>query len=237
MSSGRALGTILVVGCFLLAAPLAAWAGSGSARVIPQGSLGLLDGQTEVQTIQSEIPAPDGQLFLCHGTCLIQSSGVQFVGQDEAVIALTETEEGLNLHVKRGRVDFAIKPNAPAVSLVTAHEVIGIQEAVFTAATQSRVTGTLQVNEQGSSLAVSQGALKVFAAGQEHFIQSGKAIQLAQATVTGGGTGGGGSEAGGVGTGAWIGPAVAGTVFAGAAVGAVVYHENQKDDDEPTSPF
>ncbi|MDZ7761854.1 MAG: hypothetical protein U5L00_16570 [Desulfovermiculus sp.] len=229
----RPLATVLVLCCFMLAGPLAAWAGPGSARIIPQGSLGLLEGDTEVQTIQSEIPAPDGQLFMCHGECLVQTQGLQFVAQDEAVFAVTDTQKGIELNVQKGKVDFAIKPDARSVSIVTAHDVIQIQETVFTASTQSVVSGSVVVTDTGSTLDVYQGGLRVLANGQPYSVQSGKSLQLAQAEVAGGGSGTGSGASGGT---RKIGATI-GTVIAGGAMVGVVAAAASDDDDEPTSPF
>jgi hypothetical protein len=103
------------------------------ARLIPAGTVSVLENGKEVNRFKSEMPMPQGLTMAVNGKCIIQSQSLQLVAQDEAVFALTEAESRYDLTVKSGRVDFAMRseqnpfPSYP-------HDLIRAERAIVPAA-------------------------------------------------------------------------------------------------------
>lgn len=206
----------------LTAAPT--WALAGVV-VDPNGTVSLLDNGREVRRIQSRMPVPDNHMMLCNGRCLVQMHGIQLVAENQAVFAVSEGSTHWDVTVKSGRVDFSVRPEAKLVTFRTPHDVLQLEEAVFQAASESLVRGTLVVTEQETRFALHEGTLRVKSRNGSQLVGAGHEIQLAQSQMApaagGAGTGAGAAAGAGAGAGTALGMGTGALIATGLSLGAM----------------
>lgn len=215
---------------FLLAALLLAQPLLAGPRLVPQGSVKLLDSGA---VVDKEMPAPAGMLMACSGQCYIEANGMQLMGSDKTVFAVHEERDRFSVMVQEGTVDFALSAETKPVEFTTPFDSINARPYMLPASSDSVARGTLQVTKERAVLTMTEGSLELINSAGQKLIHAGNSIVLAQAAVTGGGaasatTAGASFSAAGIAVGA-----------AGAAIigGAVVDTESNQDDDDEVSPF
>lgn len=175
---------VVGLAALFVAQPMLALAAS-PARLIPAGTVSVLENGKEVNRFKSEMPMPQGLTMAVNGKCIIQSQSLQLVAQDEAVFALTEAESRYDLTVKSGRVDFAMRSEAKPVSFHTPHDLIRAERAIVPAGGNGLVRGFITVTKDGTELSVQEGALQVVSSDGTQLIEPGHSIVLAQARMGG----------------------------------------------------
>lgn len=173
---------IVSLAALFVAQPMLATAGS-SARLIPAGSVRVMDNGKEVNNFKSEMPMPQGLTMAVNGKCIVQSQSLQLVAQDQAVFALNEAESRYDLTIKSGRVDFAMRPEAKPVSFHTPHDLIQSEQAIVPAGNAGLVRGFVTVSEEKTELSIQEGALQVMSSDGTQLVQPGHSIVLAQARL------------------------------------------------------
>lgn len=211
----------------LLAQPLFA---DSPARLVPQGSVKLLDSGT---VVDKEMPAPAGTLMACNGQCYIEANGLQLMGSDKTVFAVHEEGDKFIVMVQEGNVDFSLSANAKPVEFKTPFDSLDAKPHMVPTGSESVVRGTLQVNKERAVLTLTQGSLELTNSDGQKLIRAGNSLVMTQAAV-GGAAGGTAVSAGTAGT--------AGLIVAGggaAAIGGAVAstESNDDDDDDEVSPF
>ena len=173
---------IVSLAALFVAQPMLATAGS-SARLIPAGSVRVMDNGKEINNFKSEMPMPQGLTMAVNGKCIVQSQSLQLVAQDQAVFALNEAESRYDLTIKSGRVDFAMRPEAKPVSFHTPHDLIQSEQAIVPAGNAGLVRGFVTVSEEKTELSIQEGALQVMSSDGTQLVQPGHSIVLAQARL------------------------------------------------------
>lgn len=175
---------IVALAALLAASPLPVMAGN-SVRIIPAGSVRIMDNGKEVNSFKSEMPMPQGLMMAVNGKCIVQSQSLQLLAQDQAVFSLSEGESRYDLTVKSGRVDFAMRSEAKPVSFHTPHDLIRSEQAVVPAGDKGVVRGFITVSDKGTELSVQEGALQVVSSDGTQWVQPGRSIVLARAGMEG----------------------------------------------------
>jgi hypothetical protein len=214
---------------FLLAALLLAQPLLAGPRLVPQGSVKLLDSGA---VVDKEMPAPAGMLMACSGQCYIEANGMQLMGSDKTVFAVHEERDRFSVMVQEGTVDFALSAETKPVEFTTPFDSINARPYMLPASSDSVARGTLQVTKERAVLTMTQGSLELTNSDGQKLIHAGNSIVLAQAVV-------GGGTAATTTTGASFSAAGAAVAGGGAAIigGAVADTESNKDDDDEVSPF
>lgn len=177
---GSVIFTALLIGCCTLAI-----AGEPVARLIPGGMVSMVVDGKEVNRFKSEVPLPDGLLMVGEGNCVVQTRGLQLMVHDKSVFALSESAKNWNLTIRKGHVDFALRADAKPVTFRTPHDVLETRQAMVKASTAGLVRGYIEVTETGTSLVVTDGALKATGSKGTQIIEAGNGIRLAIANPPG----------------------------------------------------
>jgi hypothetical protein len=197
------LATAILVAQPLLAAP----------RLVPQGSVKMIDSGI---VVDKEMPVPAGMLMACTGQCYIEANGLQLMGSDKTVFAVHEEAELFSVMVQEGTVDFALRADSKPVEFKTPFDSMTGKPYLIPASTDSVVRGTLQVSDDKAVLTMTQGSLELTNAQGQKLVHAGSAIVLAQAVTDGANT------SGTAGTGLTTTQIVTGAVAVGAvAAGAI----------------
>lgn len=222
---------LLLVGA-LVFQPLLAVAGPG-ARLIPNGNVSLLKDGNEVTQFKSEMPLPDGLLMVSKGSCVVQSSGLQFVAQDQAVFGLSESFDRWNVTIKSGRVDFAMRGDAKLVTFNTPHDTIRTDSFIVPASSDGLVKGYILVSDAGTELRMDDGGLQLATAEGAQTVQAPGQIVLASMKTSEAVTSGADSPMVGSGQDAvpwtWV---LGGVLAAGALAGGIYWATSGDDDDD-----
>ncbi len=88
------------------------------------------------------------------------------------------------------------------VDFHTPHDMIRLEEAIFSAASSGMVRGSAIVTEKNTQLLVHEGTLRVASKNGSQLVSQGNAIQLASSAFAPEGTAGGGAGTAGAGAGA-----------------------------------
>lgn len=152
-------------------------------RLIPTGTVNLMEDGKTVGSFRSEMPLPQGMLIASKGSCIVQSQSLQLVAHDEALFALAEGSTRWDLTVKTGRVDFSMRPEVKPVTFHTPHDAIQTERVIIPAGSGSLVRGYLSVTDEGTELNVEKGALQVMTRDGSQLVQPGHSIVLAQAVI------------------------------------------------------
>jgi hypothetical protein len=148
------------------------------ARLIPDGTVRLMADDQEVIQLESEVPLPDGLLTVIEGNCVVQTSTLQLMFQEESVFALAQTDKGWELTINKGYLDFAVRTDATAVAFRTPQDVIQSEQVSMQSGAQSLVRGYLEVTDTETELVVLQGALQTTGAGGKQLIETGQGMRL-----------------------------------------------------------
>ena len=213
---------------FLLAALLLAQPLLAGPRLVPQGSVKLLDSGA---VVDKEMPAPAGMLMACSGQCYIEANGMQLMGSDKTVFAVHEESDRFSVMVQEGTVDFALSAATKPVEFTTPFDSINAKPYMLPASSDSVARGTLQVTKERAVLTMTQGSLELTNSDGQKLIHAGNSIVLAQATV------GGGTAAKTAGASFSTAGAIVGATGAAIIGGAVIATDSDDDDDDEVSPF
>jgi hypothetical protein len=214
------LATALLVAQPLLAAP----------RLVPQGSVKMIDSGI---VVDKEMPVPAGMLMACTGQCYIEANGLQLMGSDKTVFAVHEEADHFSVLVQEGSVDFALRAETKPVEFKTPFDNMTAKPYLIPASTDSVVRGTLQVSGDKAVLTMTQGSLELTNAQGQKLVHAGSALVLAQAVTDGANT----SGTTGTGTTLTTTQIVTGVVAVGAvAAGAIAIGSSGGSGDE-ASPF
>lgn len=189
---GRCVLFFAVLAALMIVQPVPASAES-VLRLIPTGTVNLVEDGKSVGSFRSEMPLPQGMLMACKGSCIVQSQSLQLVARDEAVFALAEAAERWDLTVKTGRVDFTMRSQVKPVTFHTPHDTLQTQQVIVPAGNNGLVRGYVVVTDGSTELHVTEGALQMTTRNGSQRVHPGHSIQLAQAVIAPPGEAGNGS--------------------------------------------
>jgi hypothetical protein len=168
----------VLLGMFMAAAPCA-WAGFPG-EVLPQGDVLIYEQGKPLARFHQEFPLPEGSLIACNGACLVRINKISLLAGDKSRFALSEGQEGWNLLIEQGKVNFILLSGSPPLIFHTPYHVLVTKGVITPAATDSTTEGMIEVTEGKTTLALTQGQLQVLIDGEEQLLQAGSRIQLAQ---------------------------------------------------------
>ena len=168
----------MLVGILMLTAQ-SAWA-DFSGHVLPQGDVLIYEQGKPLARFHQEFPLPEGSLIACNGSCLVHINKISLLANDKSRFALNEGQDGWNLLLEQGKVNFSLLPGSPPLIFHTPDHVLVTKSVITPAATDSTIEGVIEVVEGKTTLALSQGQLQVGINGEEQLLQAGSQIQLAQ---------------------------------------------------------
>ncbi len=147
----------LVTCCVLVVfiAGLPAVCGAQSARVIPKGTLSVVENGKTVGEFQSEVPLPQGSSLVCHGGCLVQGDRFQLFAHDKTEFSLAKSDKEWVLTVKSGTVEFSMGKEAK-LAFVTPK---GKYQVTKKTPANGLIIGRVDVTAAGTEFATSAGVL------------------------------------------------------------------------------
>ena len=153
----------LVTCCVLVAfiAGLPALCGAQSARVIPKGTLSVVENGKTVSEFHSEVPLPQGASLVCSGECLVQGEKFQLLAHDKTQFSLAKKGKVWVLTVKSGTVEFTMSEDAKLVFVTPK----GRYEVAKVIPAKGLVTGRVNVSAAGTEFATAAGVLFLASAG------------------------------------------------------------------------
>lgn len=221
-----------------------ATSGFAAGGSIVTGNVSVYKGGELVSTLSGQNPVEDGALFICKGRCMVKSEGISLIGADGAKMAVGSEEDSFNLYLKEGRVDYTITNNSRNITFITPDGAYSVADAVFDAASQPAVKGSVFVNAQGKTeIAVTEGRLVFATADGMKTISAGNAIVLAvntsaagaaavgTGTTTGAAAGGAAAATGATIAGISVTTLAVGAVATAAVVGVAIAASDDDDDD------
>ena len=147
------LVTCCVLVAFIAGLPLVC--GAQSARVIPKGTLSVVENGKTVGEFQSEVPLPQGASLVCSGECLVQGENFQLLAHDKTQFSLAKKGKVWVLTVKSGTVEFSMSEDAK-LAFVTPK---GRYEVTKAIPDKGLVRGCVDVSAAGTKFATAAGVL------------------------------------------------------------------------------
>jgi len=181
------LGLILIAFMIMGFAGSAAFADTGSARIIPSDKVTMYDGKQKIGEYGSEAPLPFNTLLKCKGECGVKFDELYLVAKDSSLFAVNTADSANNLLVKEGQVFFTIAALNKPFSIASTEGFVTVQEILSNAAMgQSPVKGYFMVTEKGPQIGVLEGGAMVLStASGTKTLLPGEQILLAQAAPAG----------------------------------------------------
>ena len=180
-------------------AGLPAVCGAQSVRVIPKGTLSIVENGKPAGEFQSEVPVPQGSSLVCSGECLVQGEKFQLLAHDKAEFSLTKSDKKWVLTVKSGTVEFSIGEDAN-LAFVTPKDKYEVSKA---SPAKGLVRGRLDVTATGTEFSTATGVQNLASVDGVQVIQpradadaAAPVVMPAWALAGGGGAVGGGIVAG-----------------------------------------
>ena len=159
------LATWVLLVAFIAGLP--AVCGAQSARVIPKGTLSIVENGKPAGEFQSEVPAPQGSSLVCSGECLVQGEKFQLLAHDKAEFCLAKSDKEWVLTVKSGTVEFSMGEDAK-LAFVTPKDKYEVRKA---SPAKGLVRGRVDVTATGTEFSTAAGVLNLTSADGVQVIQ------------------------------------------------------------------
>ena len=130
-----------------------------SSGVVSEGNISVFSNGKLSRNLSGVNPVDEGSLLVCEGKCMIRSGGVSLLAEDQAELAIANEDQGFNLFVKRGHVEFVISANAQKITFHTPEGVYSVADVVFNSSSNPVVRGYMQVDDDGARVAVREGRM------------------------------------------------------------------------------
>jgi hypothetical protein len=218
------------------------------ARIIPETKVTVHQDGKAIGEYTREATLPPGAALACEGRCGIRLSDLSMVAEDQTVFAIGTESGSRYLHLKNGKIYFALSRLDGSFVFVTPKGAVSADRALRHASTDSgMIKGYVKVDGKSSEIGIIEGgSLKLMTKDKDRLLKPGQKFILAQADL--GTETPGEEESGNIVTdkrkGAWwqlSGGKIAGFTVAGIAtagtfggIGKAVFDDD--DDEEPQSP-
>lgn len=141
--------------------------GAESVRVIPKGTLSVIENGKPVGEFKSEVPLPQGSSLVCSGECLVQGEKFQLVAHDKTHFSLAKKDKEWVLTVKSGTVEFSMGEDTK-LAFVTPKDTYKVTKAI---PAKGLVRGRVDVTATGTEFATAAGVLHLASADGIQVIQ------------------------------------------------------------------
>ena len=94
-------------------------ANAGSARIIPSGTVSVIENGQVVSQFSQETPLPEGKLLRCEDKCSIRIDDTYMVVDQGTEFSVTPGANSTALYVKTGTVYFAITEASNPIQITT----------------------------------------------------------------------------------------------------------------------
>jgi hypothetical protein len=94
-------------------------ANAGSARIIPDGTVSIIENGQVVGQFSQESPLPEGSLLRCEDKCAIKIDDAYMVVDPGTEFSVTPAANSTGLYVKTGTVYFAITESSNPIQITT----------------------------------------------------------------------------------------------------------------------
>ncbi len=168
------LVTWFALAAFIAGVP--ALCGAQSARVIPKGTLSVVQDGKTLGVFQSEVPLPQGASLVCNGECLVQGDKFQLVAHNKAEFSLVKNDKEWVLTVKSGTVEFSMREDAK-LAFVTPKDKYEVRKAVLA---NGLVRGRVDVTATGTEFSTAAGVLYLTSAAGVLYLASADGLHVFQ---------------------------------------------------------
>jgi hypothetical protein len=160
------------------------------ARVMTSGKINVYRNGQLTQVLQANAPLPDGALLKPERDCVVRLENLYMVARDGSEFGVHNESRPVQLAVNKGTVYFAVNQSSGQMVFHTPAGSVTTQQFRIQAAVEGTLKGFVTVSEQTATLGVIEGgAMMVSTPDGEQLISSGNQITLAQADITGQGSG------------------------------------------------
>lgn len=150
---------------------------------VSQGNISVFKNGKLNKKLSGMSPIEEGPLLVCDGKCMIKSNGISILAEDQAELAITNSDGLFNLFVRRGHVEFIISDSAKKIAFHTPEGVYSVADVMFDAGIDPVVRGYMLVDDSGSKVGVREGRMIFGTAGGAKAVKANEHIILAMADV------------------------------------------------------
>ena len=168
-------------------------AGAGSARIIPTGTVSIIEDGQVVGQFSQEAPLPEGVLLRCEDKCAIKLDDTYMVVDAGTEFSVTPTANSTGLFVKTGTVYYSINESSNPLQIDTPNHEATTGDLTMT---DDELRGYVRVAGNETEIGViGGGTMMLVTASGEMAVTSGNAVTIASigegsAGAAGGDTGG-----------------------------------------------
>ncbi|KJS28574.1 MAG: hypothetical protein VR64_23920 [Desulfatitalea sp. BRH_c12] len=160
------------------------------ARVMTSGKINVYRNGQLTQVLQANAPLPEGALLKPERDCVVRLENVYMVARAGSEFGVHNESRPVQVAVNKGTVYFAVNQSTGQMVFHTPAGSVTTQQFRIQAAVEGTLKGFVTVSGQTASLGVIEGgAMMVSTPDGEQLITSGNQITLAQADITGQGSG------------------------------------------------
>ena len=214
-------------------------AGAGSARIIPTGTVSIIEDGQVVGQFSQEAPLPEGVLLRCEDKCAIKLDDTYMVVDAGTEFSVTPAANSTGLYVATGTVYYSINESSNPLQIDTPNGEVTTGDLTMT---DDELRGYVRVSGNETEIGViGGGTMMMETASGEMAVTSGNAVTIA--SVGEGSPGAAGGNTGGLTRNQKIGIGVASAVVLTAGIIALASSSSSGgggggggDDDDDGSP-
>jgi hypothetical protein len=152
-------------------------AGAGSARIIPTGTVSIIEDGQVVGQFSQEAPLPEGSLLRCEDKCSIKMDDTYMVVDPGTEFSVTPAANSTGLYVKTGAVYYAINESSNPIQMTTPS---GDATTGDLTMTDSELRGYVRVSGNETEIGViGGGTMMVETTSGEMAVTPGNAVTIA----------------------------------------------------------
>ncbi len=168
-------------------------AGAGSARIIPTGTVSIIEDGQVVGQFSQETPLPEGALLRCEDKCAVKLNDTYMMVDAGTEFSITPAADSTGLFVKTGTVYYSINESSNPLQIDTPNGEATTGDLTMT---DDELRGYVRVSGNETEIGViGGGTMMMETASGEMAVTSGNAVTIASigegsAGASGGDTGG-----------------------------------------------
>jgi hypothetical protein len=207
-----------------------------SARIIPKGTVSIIEDGNVVGEFSNEAPLPEGSLLKCDGQCAVKMDDAYMVAEPDTVFSVSPMANPNELSVQEGTVYFSVDESSRPMQFDTPAGVVTTRE---TSLTDSELRGYVRVVRNEAEVGViGGGTMIVDTPSGEMAILPGEKVTLAMVNPVPYGSAAAGEEGSSLATDVLLGLAGTAVIVGGIYALAVTFDGNGGNggDNSPSSP-
>lgn len=169
-------------------------AGAGSARIIPTGTVSIIEDGQVVGQFSQEAPLPEGALLRCEDKCAVKLDDTYMVVDAGTEFSVTPAADSTGLYVKTGTVYYSINESSNPLQINTPNGEATTGDLIMT---DNELRGYVRVSGNETEIGViGGGTMMMETASGEMAVTPGNAVTIA--SIGEGSSGASGGDTGGL---------------------------------------